>query len=274
MVIRLLAIVVVLISPAVGYAQEVVEAPDRLENAIITFTVTGKTATYMTQSSYVVRENGELEGLWAKEISIGFTNGYRSIPNGTFVYRRLDEPGRAELTLWRDGESDPITKQLLFRSETSAQNMAFTRRVGTEHMSLRSIEVDQPMLNFSNRCEVPPGGSAHSGFVLIDSGQYLVRVVGPTLATFGVETPVSSPMAKVHIVGSPRPESEIEAGRSASAAVHQAAARLVGAFPLPEGSADVAFVAQLRPGAYVIEAQNPTAEAGEVLIEVYALPLP
>ena len=271
---RPFAIVVALIFSVVGHAQEVVEAPERLENVIITFTEFGRDSINQIKCSFVVRGQGELEGLWEEGKFGSFTTNYREAPDGSFTYKRLDQKGRADLVVWWDGESEPVTKELEFRSENTASNIAGNYRYGSEGVTLHAIDSDQQMLNLSNRCEISAQGSAHSGFVLKDSGKYLVRVVGPTLAAFGVETPVRAPAAEVHIVGSLRPLSELAAGRSAPPAVHRAAARLVGSFPLPESSADVAFVAQLRPGAYVIEARNPTSEAGEVLIEMYALPLP
>ena len=52
----------------------------------------------------------------------------------------------------------------------------------------------------------------------------------------------------------------------------EAAAR-VGAFPLPDGSLDVAGVYLLRPGAYTAQVSALPGAAGTVLLEIYEVPL-
>ena len=63
---RPFAIVVALIFSVVGHAQEVVEAPERLENVIITFTEFGRDSINQIKRSFVVRGQGELEGFGKK----------------------------------------------------------------------------------------------------------------------------------------------------------------------------------------------------------------
>ena len=54
-------------------------------------------------------------------------------------------------------------------------------------------------------------------------------------------------------------------------AVTSRVAQQVGAFALPEGSADAAFVVTLPPGAYTIKASGVGGGTGVALVEVYVV---
>jgi hypothetical protein len=60
-------------------------------------------------------------------------------------------------------------------------------------------------------------------------------------------------------------------GESPEHAVTAQVAQQVGAFALPEGSADAAFVVTLPPGAYTIKASGVGGGTGVALVEVYVV---
>lgn len=253
-------------------AAEPVEAPVVLENIAVTFSESGWNNRTWEKKSFVLRPNGEVEGLWAESGSFVLTSGYRATPSGTYSYQPLEETGRAELVLFLDGVEVPVVKQLRFHSATVASVLKDDFFAFPESMRITAMGGDQPMLNVSNRVEVSAGGSAHTGFVLGKTGQYLVRVVGPTLREFGVEDAAGATGIKLHRVGFPEHDIIFEAGLSAPSEVLRRAAQWVGAFPLVEDEQDVAVMVRLYPGTYVAEALNPTDQSGQVMIELYALP--
>ena len=107
------------------------------------------------------------------------------------------------------------------------------------------------------------------GFVISGSAPktVLLRGIGPTLASFGVEGALTLP--KLAVFRDTRLVAE-NAGWSGENAIVGAAER-VGAFPLPSSSRDAVLLLTLLPGAYTAQltGQNGT---GVALVEIYDVP--
>ena len=94
----------------------------------------------------------------------------------------------------------------------------------------------------------------------------LLRAAGPGLAALGVPGTLADPRLEVYDDRGAR-IAENDQWDAALAPVFAAA----GAFPFPAGSRDAALVATLTAGrSYTVQISGP--EAGEALVEIYALP--
>lgn len=92
--------------------------------------------------------------------------------------------------------------------------------------------------------------------------QILVRAVGPTLGTFGVDGTLADP--KLELFSGATKVAENDNWSAAAGPVFGA----VGAFPLAAESRDAALVATLAPGSYTAQVTG-TGAAGVTLVEVY-----
>jgi len=132
------------------------------------------------------------------------------------------------------------------------------------------------LANLSTRGVVRPGSDPAliGGFVI--EGEWrrvLIRAVGPTLGSFGVNDAVADPFLTIRNGNltlyfnddwGTRPDAEELARVSAA----------VGAFPLPTGSTDAALLVELPPGNYTasVTAAVAPAAGATALLEIYILP--
>ena len=109
----------------------------------------------------------------------------------------------------------------------------------------------------------------------------LVRVVGPSLAQFGVSPLSGSPQLGVfqgtgtlQIATGQKWDSGSMNTQGYDAEAMSWIFSMVGAFPLVSGSNDVAFFGVMSPGVYTAQASDSkvTAAGGSALTEVYILP--
>lgn len=225
-----------------------------------------------TRSFLVLRADGTYRGLWREGYAFTQLLGYSAIPSGRFDYARGADGFTAELKLRADDGSEPVTKRLRFiDSERGALEQDDSYAI-PEVFSLQSLPVDGPVQNTALRCRLQGGESAQVGIVVAGYHRYLLRVVGPSLKRFIESSVVERPELRVFKSGEELDELETGSGLQVPATVLSAVTQLVGAFPLVEDAADQVVLLSLGRGAYVIEAVNPTALEGEVLIEVYPLP--
>lgn len=99
----------------------------------------------------------------------------------------------------------------------------------------------------------------------------LIRGVGPGLASFGIESSVSKiGLRLINSAGQTIADgANWDSGSNAGEIARAASA--AGAFPLRAGSADMALLVSVLPGAYTIEVTGPDGASGEVLAEVYSI---
>ncbi|MDO8544934.1 MAG: PQQ-binding-like beta-propeller repeat protein [Opitutaceae bacterium] len=129
------------------------------------------------------------------------------------------------------------------------------------------------LVNLSTRGNVAAGGSIISGLVVRGTGplRLLIRAVGPSLAQFGVPGVLAQPTLSVYFQQN---VIHTNTGWTADGLKGDlaGAARIVGAFPLAENSADCAALLTLNPGDYTIQVSGVGSNFGEVLVEIYAAP--
>jgi hypothetical protein len=114
------------------------------------------------------------------------------------------------------------------------------------------------------------GSGLTAGFVIGGTGAktILVRAVGPGLAGFGVADFVADPSISLFNSASVKLGSN-DNWDSKDAAIMSG----VGAFALPAGSKDAAYVATaLTPGSYTVQVIGATPAGGTALVEIYEVP--
>jgi len=132
------------------------------------------------------------------------------------------------------------------------------------------------LINLSCITLIPAGGSLGVGFVLggTTSKTLLVRVSGPTLATFGTPGTMTDPQ----LVVTPQSNGAIIIGANSGwngDPVISAVAASIGAFPFTTSptSHDSAVVLTMPPGTpYTVEVNSASGGGGNVLVEVYEVP--
>ncbi len=131
----------------------------------------------------------------------------------------------------------------------------------------------QRLVNISTRTTAGVGEQvAIVGFVIsgIESKPVLIRAVGPTLGSFGVETALRAPELVLNR-GANVVARNTGWTTSGDAAAIAAAAVRSGAFPLGETSADSVLLLTLAPGTYSAVVSAADGRAGVGLVEVYDL---
>ncbi|MFO1451546.1 MAG: immunoglobulin domain-containing protein [Opitutaceae bacterium] len=127
------------------------------------------------------------------------------------------------------------------------------------------------LINLSARSRVGSGDAALiAGLVVQGDGpkRFLIRAIGPTLGTFGVDGVLANPSLRLISNGAVVAENDDWSG---SAELSTAFAE-VGAFPLPAASQDAVVVVTLDPGSYTAVVSGANDTSGIALLELYELP--
>lgn len=134
------------------------------------------------------------------------------------------------------------------------------------------------LLNISNRGYVGSGADVMiPGFVLDGDGPQtlLVRAIGPTLASYGIDGALEDPQLTVFRQTGETEERLLDNdnwGENGDSALITEVSDAIGAFALPEASRDAAFVITLPPGVYTVQAGGVNGSSGVALVEVYLVP--
>jgi hypothetical protein len=129
------------------------------------------------------------------------------------------------------------------------------------------------LLNVSTRGNVGAGAAALiGGFVVAGNTpqRVLVRAIGRTLQSFGVQGALADPRLTVYRSSTIVAENDNWGGADTAAVL--AAQLAVGAFPLPAGSKDAVLLLTLAPGAYTAQVTGVGAGEGVALVEIYQAP--
>lgn len=131
------------------------------------------------------------------------------------------------------------------------------------------------IVNLSSRAVVGTGENVLiPGFVLQGAGRawFLIRGIGPTLASFGVQGTLANPTLR--IVDREGRELAIndDWGASSNASLLAQAAARSGAFALPTDSRDAAILIELPAGSYTAQLSGLGGTTGVGLVEVYEVP--
>lgn len=127
--------------------------------------------------------------------------------------------------------------------------------------------------NLSSRAVVGTGENVLiPGFIVEGSGPItlLIRGVGPTLGTFGVGGVLAQPTITLHRDGVSLITNQ-QWGNAPNASFIKDITPKVGAFPLPDNSADSALLVTLQPGAYTVVVSGVNNTTGVVLVELYVV---
>ena len=134
---------------------------------------------------------------------------------------------------------------------------------------------DGVMKNISTRAQITSGGGGVlvAGFVVGGTSpkQLLIRAIGPTLSTFGISNAVSAIQLQVFSGATVVAQNTGWSSTSTNAISVANADTQVGAFALPSGSADSAFVGSFAPGAYTAQISGVGGATGITLAEIYDL---
>jgi len=130
------------------------------------------------------------------------------------------------------------------------------------------------LANISTRGTVQSGdGVMVGGFVVdADERRMLIRGLGPTLADLGVPGALANPSITVFNNAGQEIAFNSNWSDQPYADAIESAGAAVGAYPLPEDSADSALLLYLAPGVYTVHLSGESTETGIGLIEVYRLP--
>jgi hypothetical protein len=127
------------------------------------------------------------------------------------------------------------------------------------------------LTNLSNRGYVGTGGTIMiPGFVVSGNASktVLIRVVGPTLARFGLGNLLEDPRLRV-FSGNRQIAENDDWQASSAAALIESVAGVLGAFDLDDGSKDAGVLLTLEPGAYTVQASGVDGTTGVALVEIY-----
>jgi hypothetical protein len=100
----------------------------------------------------------------------------------------------------------------------------------------------------------------------------LIRAVGPTLASQGVQTPLANPKLTLYNAAGAAIQTNDDWGQATNVGEMRSATTAAGAFTLPENSLDAAILISLEPGIYTAHATSANSSTGVALIEVYEVP--
>lgn len=133
--------------------------------------------------------------------------------------------------------------------------------------------------NISLRAHTSPGdGTVIAGFVISDplgysrTLQLLLRVVGPSLSSHGVQDALADPVLTLRNSEGTVVSIDDNWGESPDASTTTAVTNEVGAFALNPNSLDAAILVELAPGAYTLAASGKNESSGIVVIEIYLVP--
>jgi hypothetical protein len=128
--------------------------------------------------------------------------------------------------------------------------------------------------NLSVRVNVQPGEGALFGGFVVQGPAYkrvLIRGIGPTLKTFGVNNALIDPILTVYSGQTIVATNDAWSSGNGAAAV-AAAATSVGAFALKTGTEDAALLVTLAPGSYTVQVAGKNETSGVSLLEIYEVP--
>jgi hypothetical protein len=131
------------------------------------------------------------------------------------------------------------------------------------------------LVNISTRARVGTGANVLiPGFVISGSGteNLLLRADGPSLSQFQVSGVLAQPVLRVVDTSQNAIDADTGWSTNLNAADIATAAENVGAFALPQNSADSATLISLSPGAYTMEVSGVNNTTGVALAEIYELP--
>jgi hypothetical protein len=131
------------------------------------------------------------------------------------------------------------------------------------------------VVTLSARAYIGPGADLGiAGFTVRGAkpARYLIRGIGPTLASFGLTAALAAPVLTLTTATGAPIATNTRWNNAPNAAEIATAATQVGAFPLPANSADAVLLMALTPGTYTAQLTGAAGTSGIALLEIYELP--
>jgi len=128
----------------------------------------------------------------------------------------------------------------------------------------------QSVSNFSLLIDLAPGGMATVGLSITGTGPnaYLLRAVGPSLATLGLTSVVAQPV--MSIFNSSGQKLTLLESIAPPPINWSPIFNAVGAFPLTDGESSYALI-NFAPGNYSVQLTDYSGKGGQLLFETYEL---
>lgn len=165
----------------------------------------------------------------------------------------------------------------LGRGRLSCSPVRVGSGTGTALVEVYDTDLNHPLrlVNFSTRARArtlsPNNDPIVAGFVVTGNTgkKLLIRAIGPTRGSFGVPEALADPTLSLRNQLGHQLYFNDNWGQAWNVAAIQSATAQVGAFPLPNGSADSVLLVELPPGIYTGIAAG---SDGVALVEVYEIP--
>jgi hypothetical protein len=157
-------------------------------------------------------------------------------------------------------------------SSAGQYTVTITNSEGSTTSSAATLYVGPRLVNISTRAQVGTGSNILiPGFVISGTGTetLLIRADGPALAAYGVNGVLAQPTLTVTNQAGTVLASNTGWGTNTNPSEIAAVAAQVGAFPLPQGSADCSVLVNLPAGAYTVQVAGVGNTTGVALAEIY-----
>ena len=144
-----------------------------------------------------------------------------------------------------------------------------------EVYDLSAPAVGQKLFNISTRANTGSGDSTLIAGIVVSGTvpkRVLIRGVGPTLTTFGVQGALAQAQLTLINKDGVTVATNSSWSTSPDAAAIAAVSAQVGAFALGAASADAAMIVSLAPGSYSAQVVGANGTSGIAIIEIYELP--
>jgi hypothetical protein len=195
---------------------------------------------------------------------------------GTYSYVKTGA-GAGRVRLNEAGAGSSSVQSLVFSSPTSATySISSSAGEQTGTFVLEDIPSMNPsrvcFANMSVRAQVLAGAQVIPGLVVDSPCRVLIRVVGPSLAEFGVSGVLPNPRFSLMVGDRVVLANDDWSSTISNYDAVRVASDKAGAFPIRFGSRDAAIVADLSAGSYTCVITGEPGTSGEVLLEVYRVP--
>jgi outer membrane protein assembly factor BamB len=217
----------------------------------------------------------ELHAMIANQDTIlGINDGWEAAPNADEIQAASAAVGAFPFS---SGSKDAAWLGSL---PSSAQTALVQSADGAAGVALMEVfdadtsDLSANLINLSTRGFVGTGNNLlMPGLVIGGDGplRLLIRAVGPGLERLGVSGVLARPTITL-FSGMTPVVSNVGWTTGGYTGDIRAAAKLVGAFALVEGSADSALLVTLNPGPYTFQVSGLEGTTGEALVEVYVVP--
>ncbi len=236
-------------------------------------------------NTYYLTTTGDLMGMGERSLGqLGIANDPIPSPIAHLVAQNVvNFDGGFRHLIWTDtagnlwGLGSANNGQLgepLVTSVTSPRLLArqVTALAAGHQHSLYAQVPEAYLTNLSTRINLKAENPGNLVAGLVISGtepmDVLIRAVGPSLADYGVSSPLENPSFRIFDQNAEVIGSNDDWGSAYPDTIRSVAAEL-GAFALREDSTDAAAMVTLAPGAYTVHVERRANTAGTVLLEVY-----